>query len=155
MKKILFVCLGNICRSPTAQAVFSVKLAQAGYQIEIDSAGIISNHQGNPPDARAIDHARSMGLDLSSQRARQIRIDDFHTFDRIFAMDRSNLTELKRHCPQGARAQIELVMNLVPDYGVDEVPDPYYGGDEGFKRVLDMLDCAADRLIAELQQQAR
>ncbi len=153
MNKILFVCLGNICRSPTAQAVFAVKLNQAGFDIEIDSAGTIAHHQGNPPDPRAIRHARSQGIDLSEQRARQVVDDDFWRFDRIFAMDHSNLDELKRRSPVGSTATIELVMNLVPDYGLDEVPDPYYGGDEGFERVLDMLEAAADRLVAQLKRQ--
>lgn len=155
MKKILFVCLGNICRSPTAEAVFSSKLQLAGHRLKIDSAGTIANHAGNPPDQRAIEHARAHGLDLSGQRARPVVEDDFWQFDRIFAMDRANLRELERRRPEGALVEIDLVMALDPDYGLDEVPDPYYGGDEGFRRVLDMLDCAADRLIEHLERDGR
>ncbi|OAB61950.1 protein-tyrosine-phosphatase [Leptolyngbya valderiana BDU 20041] len=155
MKSILFVCLGNICRSPTAEAVFSARLAAAGLEVHIESAGTIPHHQGNPPDARAIHHARLHGIDMGDQRAREVTEEDFDRFDRIFAMDRSNLAELERRRPARARARVELVMSLVPDYGLDEVPDPYYGGDEGFRRVLDMLDAAAERLIAELQPPTR
>jgi len=155
MKRILFVCLGNICRSPTAEAVFSARLARAGLDIQVDSAGTIPHHEGKVPDPRAIHHARIHGIDLGSQRAREVTEDDFHRFDRIFAMDRSNLAELERRRPDEARARVELVMSLAPDYGIDEVPDPYYGGDEGFRRVLDMLDAAAERLIAELRPPVR
>jgi len=152
MKKILFVCLGNICRSPTAEAVFRAKLEEAGHCLEIDSAGMIANHQGNPPDSRALEHARAQGYDLSVLRARPVVEADFWKFDQIFAMDRSNLTALERRRPEGSTVKIELVMTLVPDYGLAEVPDPYYGGDEGFRRVLDMLENAASRLIAQLDQ---
>jgi len=151
MKKILFVCLGNICRSPTAQAVFSARLEQAGLRIEFDSAGIIDHHAGRSPDPRAMSHARSHGFDLSGQRARPVVEDDFRQFDRIFAMDRSNLAELERRRPDDARAEIDLIMTLDPDYGIEEVPDPYYGGDEGFQRVIDMLDAAAARLVEQLE----
>jgi len=154
MKKILFVCLGNICRSPTAEAVFRAKLAQAGYRLEIESAGMIANHAGSPPDPRAVAHAEAHGIDLSGQRARAVVEEDYWRFDRIFAMDRANLAELQRRRPAGARVEIGLVMALDPDYGLDEVPDPYYGGDEGFRRVLDMLDCAAERLIEQLHRRA-
>lgn len=155
MKRILFVCLGNICRSPTAEAIFKAKLEQAGHRLEVDSAGMIANHAGHAPDPRAVEHARVLGLDLSGQRARPVIDEDFWEFDRIFAMDRSNLAELERRRPEGARVVIDLVMNLDPDYGLDEVPDPYYGGDDGFRRVLDMLDSAAGRLIEQLEQRSR
>lgn len=131
-----------------------MKLEQAGYRIQIESAGMIANHAGHPPDPRAVAHALAHGFDLSGQRARPVVEADYWQFDRIFAMDRANLAELERRRPAGARVEIELVMALDPDYGLDEVPDPYYGGDEGFRRVLDMLDCAAERLIEQLQRRA-
>lgn len=156
MKSMLFVCLGNICRSPTAKAVFDHRIARSGLDIETDSAGTIGFHAGSPPDSRAVEVARRQGLDLTDQRARVVTASDFETFDRIYAMDRSNLAELHRMAPPGASARIDLIMNLAPDYGVDEVPDPYYGsGDEGFRRVFDMLEAAADRLIEELSVRNR
>ncbi len=150
MESLLFVCLGNICRSPTAKAMFDYKLTAAGLRVDTDSAGTLGYHIGKPPDPRAISHARRWGMDISEQRARQVSRQDFLRFDRIYAMDRSNLAELQALAPPESRARIELVMALVPEYGIDEVPDPYYGGSQGFERVLDMLEAAADRLVEEL-----
>jgi protein-tyrosine phosphatase len=150
MKSILFVCLGNICRSPTAKAMFDYRLAQAGYEILTDSAGTIGYHTGSPPDTRAIEHARAFGVDISGERARVVTVADFHRFERIYAMDQSNLDDLLRMAPNRSTAEIGLVMNLAPEYGMREVPDPYYGGSEGFRQVLDMLDAAAEGLIQEL-----
>lgn len=155
MKRILFVCLGNICRSPTAKAVFDWKLARAGLTMVTDSAGTIGYHAGSPPDPRAVRMAGRLGLDLSDQRAREITAADYQRFDTILVMDRSNLAEVERRRPSGATVRIDLVMRLAPDYGVEEVPDPYYGGEEGFQRVVDMLSVAADRLIEELAGEAR
>ncbi len=155
MKKVLFVCLGNICRSPTAKAVFDYKLQRAGITLETDSAGTTGYHQGSPPDPRAIRAASVWGLDISAERARVVTADDFVQFDRIFVMDRSNLDDLRRRAPSDSTAGIDLLMSLAPDYGLDEVPDPYYGGEEGFRQVLDMLETAADRLIEELQSSSR
>jgi protein-tyrosine phosphatase len=150
MKTILFVCLGNICRSPTAKAMFDYKLGQAGIEVMTDSAGTIGYHAGSPPDPRAIEHAQAWGMDISGERARKVVQADFRRFERIFAMDRSNLEELRSLAPPNATARIELVMQLAPEYGLDEVPDPYYGGSQGFRQVLDMLEAAADRLVEEL-----
>ncbi len=155
MKSLLFVCLGNICRSPTAQAVFDHKLAQADIRLLTDSAGTGDWHIGRPPDPRSQAFARAWGVDISAQRARRICADDFDRFDRIYAMDRSNLADIVALARPGCRARIDLVMSLAPEYGVEEVPDPYYGGDTGFQRVIDMLSAAADRLIEELQQTQR
>ncbi len=155
MESILFVCLGNICRSPTAKAVFDYKLQQAGLSPLTDSAGTTGYHQGNPPDPRAIRAASEWGVDISGERARIVTVEDFTRFERIYAMDRSNLADLHDRMPAGAGARVELLMKLAPDYGIDEVPDPYYGGDEGFRRVLDMLETAADRLIEELRASTR
>ncbi len=155
MNNILFVCLGNICRSPTAKAVFDYKLQQAGLVVQTDSAGTTGYHQGSPPDPRAIRAASDWGLDISSERARVVTVEDFTRFDRIYVMDRSNLEDLHQRAPDEATSTVRLLMSLAPDYGLDEVPDPYYGGEEGFRQVLDMLETAADRLIEELQARSR
>ncbi len=154
MDSILFVCLGNICRSPTAKAMFDYKLARSGLSLHTESAGTIGFHAGNPPDPRAIEHAARWGMDITTERAREVTLEDFERFDRIYAMDRSNLDELLGRAPARSSARIELVMSLAPDYGVDEVPDPYYGGGQGFVRVIDMLEVAADRLVEELMRQS-
>lgn len=151
--KILFVCMGNICRSPTAKGVFDAVLSQAGVEFESDSAGTHSYHIGQPPDTRAIEMACSRRFDISGDRARRIIVEDFQRFDVIYAMDRHNLGILEQMKPAGSRARVELVMTLAPDYGLDEVPDPYYGGDDGFRRVLDMLETAAENLVRDLIRQ--
>jgi protein-tyrosine phosphatase len=150
MKSILFVCLGNICRSPTAKAVFDSKFQQAGLLIETESAGTSDYHAGSPPDPRAQRMARRLGLDIGEDRARRVSDDDFRRFDAIFVMDRSNLEALQVIRPADCSCRVDLVMSLAPDYGVPEVPDPYYGGEDGFQRVIDMLEAAADRLVLEL-----
>jgi len=155
MKSILFVCLGNICRSPTAKAVFDWKLKQAELEVETDSAGTSDYHAGSSPDPRAQQIAERWGLDISSDRARVVRPADFRRFDAIFVMDRSNLADLHAMKPEGAMSRLELVMSLAPEYGVEEVPDPYYGGEDGFRRVLDMLEAAADRLVQDLRPERR
>ncbi|NEZ03900.1 low molecular weight phosphotyrosine protein phosphatase [Wenzhouxiangella sp. XN201] len=154
METILFVCLGNICRSPTAKAVFDWKLSQAGLVVETDSAGITGYHAGSPPDARAQEIARAWGLDISGERARIVTPEDFTRFDLIYAMDRSNLDQLRQLQPAGTRARVDLVMSLAPDYGLEEVPDPYYGAEDGFRQVIDMLEAAADRLVRELSRRS-
>lgn len=152
MKSILFVCLGNICRSPTARALFEARLREAGLSIETDSAGVADYHIGKAPDPRSIRHALEWGVDIRAERARQVQPADFRRFDAIFAMDRDNLVALQRMAPAQATARLALLMELAPTYGLDEVPDPYYGGAEGFERVLDMLSSAADGLIESLQR---
>lgn len=151
MHRILFVCLGNICRSPTAQGIFEYKCRLAEVNVDLDSAGTGDWHIGRAPDPRSQAFARRWGVDLSVQRARQVTVADFQRFDRIYAMDRANLADLQVLAPAQSRAQVDLVMSLAPDYGLVEVPDPYYGGDRGFEQVIDMLSVAADRLIEELQ----
>jgi len=147
---ILFVCMGNICRSPTARGLFDRAFARAGLAIETDSAGTIDFHVGHRPDSRAIEHALSHGVDISADLARCVVPADFYRFDRILVMDRSNLRDVQDMAPVDASARIELIMQLAPEYGLSEVPDPYYGGDEGFVRVIDMLQSAADRLVGDL-----
>ncbi len=150
MKRVLFVCLGNICRSPSAQGVFEARLAQRGLQqvYQVDSAGTGGYHAGEPPDRRAQAAARRRGYDISGQRARAVRDGDFHEFDLILAMDRSNLANLLQRAPANCRAQVRLFMTGVEGWP-QEVPDPYFGGEQGFEQVLDMLEAASDVLLAE------
>lgn len=153
MTRVLFVCLGNICRSPSAQAVFEARLKERGLQQQfvVDSAGTGGYHEGEPPDRRASAAARKRGYDLSSQRARAVRDSDFNEFDLVLAMDNSNLQNLLARAPVTAHDKIRLFMSYAPGLA-QEVPDPYFGGDDGFEQVLDMLEAAADAL---LDQQVR
>jgi len=151
-ERILFVCMGNICRSPTAKGVFDRALSRAGIDFVSESAGTHDYHIGKPPDRRAIAAALSAGIDISADRSRQVLAEDFLRFSRIFPMDRSNLERLERLRPADSTARLQLVMELAPDYGLDEVPDPYYGGDSGFVQVIDMLEMAAETLVQELRE---
>lgn len=151
--RILFVCLGNICRSPTAEAVFRERARQAGLlpTVSIDSCGTGGWHVGKPPDRRAAEAAAARGYDLSMLRARQLCDEDFHRFDLMLAMDESNLAEIHtRHVP-GAAAQTKLFLDFHPKAGRADVPDPYYGGVAGFDQVLDLVEAASAGLIAHLQ----
>ncbi len=150
---VLFVCMGNICRSPTAEGIFRHKVQQAGLgeAIHIDSAGTHAYHIGQAPDPRAIKAAARRGYDLSPLRARKIEVEDFHRFDHVLAMDEDNLAILTGLRPGDARAGVRLVMEYAPALGAREVPDPYYGGEAGFERMVDMLEAATDSLLAELR----
>lgn len=148
--RILYVCMGNICRSPTAKGVFDVALRERGIRFQSASAGTHGYHVGRPPDPRAIRAAADVGIDIREDLARQLAEEDFHVFDRIYVMDRANLEAIEALRPTDARARVRLVMDLVPAYGIDEVPDPYYGGEDGFIRVIDMLQAAALALADEL-----
>jgi protein-tyrosine phosphatase len=154
--KILFVCLGNICRSPTAEAVMRGIAAHEapGFALTVDSAGTANYHPGAPPDRRAQATARKRAYDLSDLRARQVRNEDFAVFDLILAMDRNNLQELQQRAPYSARAKIQLFLDYAPEQPVREVPDPYYGGSGGFEEVLDLIEAAARGLLRRLQEQA-
>ena len=153
MVKVLFVCMGNICRSPTAHGVFRALVQQEGLadRIEIDSAGTHAYHVGEPPDARAQEHARRRGYDLSGLRARQVMREDFEYFELILAMDRGHLEILRRIAPPRHRHKLRLFMEFAEERRGDEVPDPYYGGPGGFERVLDMVEAAARGLLAQLR----
>jgi protein-tyrosine phosphatase len=146
MTKILFVCTGNICRSPTAEGILRHLAAEMRMAVHVESAGTGDWHVGQPPDRRAQHHARSRGYDLSAQRARQVHVRDFEAFDLIVAMDRGHLRELERHCPPEHRGKLRMLID-----GRD-VPDPYFGGAEGFERVLDMVEAACRDLLHELKR---
>jgi protein-tyrosine phosphatase len=143
-RSILFVCTGNICRSPTAEAVLRHLAKEKSLELRIESAGIGDWHVGHPPDERAQSHARNRGYDLSAQRARQVRANDFEEFDMILAMDRGHLRALQRMAPRHHHAKIRL---FTPQC---DVPDPYYGGADGFERVLDMVEERCRALLAEI-----
>jgi protein-tyrosine phosphatase len=147
---VLFVCLGNICRSPSAEGVFRHRVERAGLgaRIRVDSAGTGDWHVGRPPDSRAIAAARARGYDISPLRARQVRRSDFAHFDWILAMDRSNLTALQALRPAGYRGHLGLFLELAPELGIAEVPDPYYGGQVEFVRMLDLIERASDSVLA-------
>ncbi|WP_183165120.1 low molecular weight protein-tyrosine-phosphatase [Azomonas macrocytogenes] len=151
--RILFVCLGNICRSPTAEGVFRQKVLDAGLQqhVEIDSAGTGPWHIGKAPDVRACRAALERGYDLSRLRARQVALDDFRRFDLILAMDESNLGDLRQLDAGKGSAEIDLYLRR---YGLhmDEVPDPYYGDGIGFELVLDLLEQASLTLLDEIRR---
>ncbi len=149
-EKLLFVCMGNICRSPTAKGVFDRTLSRAGIEFVSESAGTHGYHVGNPPDPRAIDAAARLGLDISGDISRRFVAEDYNRFSRIFVMDRANLEAVEPLRPPDSQVRAQLVMSLAPDYGLEEVPDPYYGGYSGFVRVIDMLEAAAEALVRDL-----
>jgi protein-tyrosine phosphatase len=153
--KVLFVCMGNICRSPTAEAVFRHYVENAGLTecILIDSAGTHDYHVGDPPDARAQRTAQQRGYDMSKLRGRQVDERDFHHFDFVLAMDKANLAILKRITPPDSGIRARLFLEYARHHAEREVPDPYYGGAEGFERVLDMVEDAAQGLLEEIRQQ--
>ena len=154
--RILFVCLGNICRSPTAEGVVRDLAARENppLEIEIDSAGTAGYHIGAAPDPRSQGAARRRGIDISGLRARRVEPSDYSKFDLILAMDRDNLRALQAARPDNARAQLRLFLEYAPQSGLSEVPDPYYGADRDFELVLDLCTAAARGLIDELQQRA-
>ncbi len=156
MKKeisVLFICMGNICRSPTAQGVFSKVLREQGMedQISVDSAGTHDYHIGESPDTRATEAAARRDIDLSVQRARQVEVSDFTRFDYVLAMDRDNLDILLARCPGDLHGRIGLFMDFAPEWTEREVPDPYWGGQRGFERVLDMVEAASRGLLGHIQ----
>lgn len=147
MPALLFVCLGNICRSPLAEGIFRHTLEQAGLadRVTLDFAGTGAWHAGNPPDPRSIEVAARHGIDISGQRARQVTGGDFSRFDWILAMDRDNLSALRRKDPRHPHLRLFL------DNPDRDVPDPYYGGPEGFDRVFEMLEEGSRRFLEQLQ----
>ena len=155
--RILFVCLGNICRSPTAEAVVRALAALEAPElgVEVDSAGTAGYHVGEPPDPRMQAAAARRGYELKALRARVVEPRDFERFDLILAMDRENLEVLHRRAPEQARERVRLFLEFSPDSEPREVPDPYYGGANGFEEVLDLVEAAARGLLGYLRQRAR
>ncbi len=153
MIKVLFVCLGNICRSPSAEGVFRKLVEEQGLldQIEIDSAGTHAYHIGSPPDERAQQAASRRGIDMSGMRGRRIDEGDFYIFDYVLAMDESNEYHLREMAPAEEIHKIELFLNYAPERSESEVPDPYYGGHTGFEKVLDMIEDASEGLLADIK----
>ena len=155
--RILFVCLGNICRSPTAEAVVRALAAREAPELglEVDSAGTAGYHVGEPPDPRMRAAAARRGYDLEALRARIVEPGDFERFDLILAMDRENLAVLHRRMPEQARERVRLFLEFSPQREPEEVPDPYYGGPNGFEEVLDLVEATARELLGYVRQRAR
>ncbi len=154
MIKVLFVCMGNICRSPTAESVFRhvVAAARLTTQVEIDSAGTHGYHVGETPDPRMQQAALRRGYNISNLCGRQVGVDDCHRFDYILVMDRTNLRDIQRLCPSAQRHKVTLFLSYGHRFLADEVPDPYYGGAGGFDYVLDLVEDAAQGLLAKLKE---
>ena len=152
--RILFVCLGNICRSPMAEGTFRHLVEQNGLQhlVEIDSAGTGAWHVGEPPDGRATTVAAQRGIDISGQSARKVKPEDFEYFDYILAMDQENHMNLLRMAPDEYRDKVRLFLEFAPGQPESEVPDPYYGGAGGFEHVLDLVQAASRGLLEEIEE---
>lgn len=153
--RVLFVCMGNICRSPTAHGVFEAKVREAGLagQVEVDSAGTHSYHVGAPPDARSQEHAARRGYDLSAQRARQLQRRDFEVFDLVLVMDNDNLEAAEDLCPPEHRHKLRPFAEFFQHHDSPVVPDPYYGGARGFDDVLDLVEDGCEGLLALVQRE--
>ena len=150
--RLLFICLGNICRSPMAEGVFRRVIEEEGLaeRFEIESAGLGDWHVGQPPDIRAQAAAEARGIDISGQCARQVEGTDFSRFDLLVVMDRSNYAELRRRAPREVHAKIRHFLEFAPHVGTKDVPDPFFGGAEGFDQALDLIEAAAQGLLASL-----
>lgn len=151
---VLFVCMGNICRSPTAHGVFEQRVDSKGLsqQILTDSAGTHAYHVGESPDPRSQATALENGVDISHQRAQKVKKEDFEHFDYIIAMDSSNYADLKRLAANDLQHKVYRFMQFAPDWDNDDVPDPYYGGGNGFENVFKMVEAASDGLLAHIQE---
>jgi len=154
MINILFVCMGNICRSPSAEGFFTHALKRSGIEqeVSIDSAGTHNYHVGQAPDPRAIHATAKFGVNIGHLRARSVSLSDFHHYDMIIAMDRNNFTDLKDIQPPGSKAHLSKMMDYHPDGLPADVPDPYYGGTEGFASMCELLEAAAEGLLRHVQE---
>lgn len=150
--KVLFVCLGNICRSPTAEAVLRSLAETAKVALEIDSAGTAAYHIGKSPDGRSMAAAQKRDIHMAGLKARQVTKQDFYDFDYVFAMDKSNYADLSEMQPDDGRAKLVLFLDEYGSKERDEVPDPYYGGDLGFEWVLDLLESACSDFLTRIQK---
>ncbi|AUV85647.1 MULTISPECIES: low molecular weight protein-tyrosine-phosphatase [Vibrio] len=149
MKKLLVVCMGNICRSPTGEAVLRAKAKELGISVEVDSAGTIGYHAGNPPDARSMQAGKQRGYSFKGMRSRKVTVGDFDEFDMVLAADKANLADLLDICPTEHRHKVSLFLSH-GDSDYDEIPDPYYGGDAGFELVLDLIEDASEVILKKL-----
>lgn len=151
--KVMFVCMGNICRSPSAEGVFHYMVQTSGFRdhIEVASAGTDDYHVGGPADRRSLAAALSRGIDLSNHRAQQFKKHHFDEYDYILVMDRLNHDHVMRMCPNGHQDKVHYFLDFAPQLNLQEVPDPYYGGAEGFDRVLDYIEAAAAGLLSEIR----
>lgn len=152
--KVIFVCLGNICRSPTAEGVFRHLVQQEGHNnwISTESAGTHAYHIGEQPDRRAQQTALSRGVDLSDLRGRKAVANDFNEFDYILAMDDENYQNLKAISPAGLEDKLSLFLDFSKEYSETQVPDPYYGGDQGFEHVFDLVESASRGLLEDIKK---
>ncbi len=152
--RVLFVCTGNICRSPTAAGVFTALAATAGLagRVQADSAAIMDYHVGEAPDPRSQAAARRRGVEIGPMRARQVETEDFDRHALILAMDRGHLAALARACRHSQRERLRLFLDFAPRYGLQDMPDPYYGGAQGFEQVLDLCEAAGAGLLDHIRQ---
>lgn len=150
MKRVLFVCMGNICRSPLAAAALRFRALEEGIAVEVDSAGTHGYHVGEGADPRAVEAGRRRGYDLAAHRARQVSAQELGGYQIVVAMDRSNLERLRRLAPRQTQIRLALMLEFAPETGEVEVPDPYYGGAQAFERALDLIDAAAAGLLRRM-----
>jgi len=155
IRAVLFVCMGNICRSPSAEGVFRTYAEAAQLDVHIDSAGTHAYHIGEAPDPRSQQFAARRGIDLSQQRARKLAADDFEKFDLLLAMDKENLARMKAACPPAFQHKLKLMMGYASHSDSDIVPDPYYGGPDGFDLVLDYIEDASAGLVRAIQNEGK
>ncbi|MGF1698859.1 low molecular weight phosphotyrosine protein phosphatase [Photobacterium makurazakiensis] len=145
--QILVVCMGNICRSPTGEAVLRSKALQRGISLTVDSAGTIGYHQGSKPDRRSTEAGEARGYHFDTIRSRKIKLEDFEQFDLILAADNANLADLKAICPNAYQSKVRLFLSYGNNNNAGEIPDPYYGGQNGFEVVLDLIEDASDAVL--------
>ena len=154
MINILFVCMGNICRSPSAEGFFITALQESDCKnrVSTDSAGTHGYHVGHTPDSRAVETASKFGVDISDLRARKVSVSDFGDYDLIIAMDRDNFHDLQRIQPKSSKADLRMMMQYHPESQPEEVPDPYYGGMDGFNYMCELLDSATRGLLNDIER---